>query len=382
MPCIKYVSNVEVTHPIGTGRPAESKIMAHCTTAGGKWSMRGVMGALTKVFGDDPMDAYNNHPMPLGATQFVSVSNRYNAGKLWVCNLHVLKAGPSPSLIWEAFVQAVDKLSEFALKHHASIHFVRLHPSTPDLDWAMVHKQLDLKLAQQGVDVVVYTKEKQDLPKAPADAPAAKKPKNCDQVFANMRFAIAGYSSEETVALMQLIESMGGSVQPKYISFGSNQTDVLLCDSEHSDMFKHVDQLGGTIVSKAYVEESFSKNTRLPYSCYLQNPPDPSTTPSPMSVTHAAPTSPLADLFTGLRFHLCCGAARAQVARYIIAYNGKIAESVAVADYVIVADPETSPISAPSHAKLVNVGWLWQSINLLEIAAPSSFPVCPKQALK
>eukprot|EP00993_Chasmostoma_nieuportense_P001695 NODE_2552_length_1149_cov_55.501957_g2110_i1.p1 GENE.NODE_2552_length_1149_cov_55.501957_g2110_i1~~NODE_2552_length_1149_cov_55.501957_g2110_i1.p1 ORF type:complete len:351 (+),score=60.96 NODE_2552_length_1149_cov_55.501957_g2110_i1:1-1053(+) len=350
MPCIKYVSNVEVTHPIGTGRPAESKIMAHCTTAGGKWSMRGVMGALTKVFGDDPMDAYNNHPMPLGATQFVSVSNRYNAGKLWVCNLHVLKAGPSPSLIWEAFVQAVDKLSEFALKHHASIHFVRLHPSTPDLDWAMVHKQLDLKLAQQGVDVVVYTKEKQDLPKAPADAPAAKKPKNCDQVFANMRFAIAGYSSEETVALMQLIESMGGSVQPKYISFGSNQTDVLLCDSEHSDMFKHVDQLGGTIVSK--------------------------------SVTHAAPTSPLADLFTGLRFHLCCGAARAQVARYIIAYNGKIAESVAVADYVIVADPETSPISAPSHAKLVNVGWLWQSINLLEIAAPSSFPVCPKQALK
>ena len=70
---------------------------------------------------------------------------------VYVCNLiGQEKAKGAPPVNYKAMKKAIKKLAAFVDKTHASIHFSKLHPSTPNLDWEKIEKILTDKIISKG----------------------------------------------------------------------------------------------------------------------------------------------------------------------------------------------------------------------------------------
>eukprot|EP01062_Namystynia_karyoxenos_P058924 TRINITY_DN5036_c1_g1_i7.p1 TRINITY_DN5036_c1_g1~~TRINITY_DN5036_c1_g1_i7.p1 ORF type:complete len:1159 (+),score=375.54 TRINITY_DN5036_c1_g1_i7:75-3551(+) len=232
-------------------------------------------------------------------------------------------------------------------------------------------------------------------------------------LFAGARFAVSGYAPREAKALAQKIKMMGGEVQPRWVSFGGSQTDLLVCETL-TDEHERVVSLGGTVVTRRYVGDCFSQCRRLvPAGDYLFDPAaDPAAAPPAPPSTASAPPAPepkrfraaspaaapspgagaaaggggLANVFSGCTV-LLHGAegdqpAAEELERYIIAYDGDVADpdDVAGATHVVacgVAGLELRALlgCAPSTLHCVKPQWVWDSVKRKKRAAEGPYRV-------
>lgn len=116
----------------------------------------------------------------------------------------------------------------------------------------------------------------------------------------------------------------------------------MVCESQN-DMFAHVSNLGGKIVTKSWIFDSVAKNSLQDTDEYVY-PPKKKAVPASNSNSQA---STLQDLFTDCVFYLVEPVNDLkQVKRFLIAYDGVLAESEndAITHIISDADANTNPM--------------------------------------
>jgi ATP-dependent DNA ligase I len=163
-PLLRVVAH-DVAQPITVpGIPQPNLLILHVAALHGRWSTRGVMGAITRVHGDECREAYDaaSRDVKMGDLVVVEISNRLSAGRLFVATaigqLPATEAGRAPQIDHEALSRAFAKAAGFAKKNDCSIHFARPDRST-GIRWPDVESMISTHCTSAGIHVTVYSRE-------------------------------------------------------------------------------------------------------------------------------------------------------------------------------------------------------------------------------
>jgi DNA ligase-3 len=270
------------------------KIVAHVVDDSGRWSDRGTMGILQKLYGDAAQALYGTGALELGKIQTDRVSKGHP--HIVICNLiaqEFKKKGEASALSYEHLESSLKSIGKLILREEKNVaasigfHFARIHHGVPNLKWEKVEKLLEKHLMTKGINVTIYTKDRDDKDKVgkkkekqpekkeeevekkekkekkpekiedkmdvddktddELDVPAPKSvPK--EEILKGCCVVISGYSPDETGEIAEKIENMGGVVQTKWKLIGLKSTH-LVCES-FTEAYDHVSNLGSTIVNR------------------------------------------------------------------------------------------------------------------------------------
>lgn len=91
---------------------------------------------------------------------------------------------------------------------------------------------------------------------------------NSNKIFEHNRVVIAGYSAEETDELKLLLQNHGGVVQDKWAIVGQQKSTHLICET-FNEVFDHVEQLGGLVVNRNWIDSCLLQNKKLPEKDFI-----------------------------------------------------------------------------------------------------------------
>lgn len=148
----------DATAPIGTG----PRIIAHICNDVGGWG-QGFVVAISKRWKAPERDfrawyAEQDGDFALGAVRFVPVED-----EMWVANIigqHKLKATPvGPPIRYRAVDAALERVGEFALKRHATVHMPRIGCGLAGGNWTKIGPIVQRQLLSRSVETFVYDYE-------------------------------------------------------------------------------------------------------------------------------------------------------------------------------------------------------------------------------
>eukprot|EP00667_Euglena_gracilis_P008598 EG_transcript_8713 len=152
--------------------PDDPAMLVHFVAVGRKWSDRGVMGKLTKTFGDSVKTKFDaEHFHDLGSVSVVKLAEDLTKGKgpLSLCHVFALRKDTC-AMDYDALAVGLKKAADMAKKAHATVHLEK--PHGVDVEWPAVHRSITEAFVSQA-EVFVHTNDAGDLAKynAPLDSP-------------------------------------------------------------------------------------------------------------------------------------------------------------------------------------------------------------------
>lgn len=149
----------DATTPKGEG----NKIIVHVCNDIGGWG-RGFVLALSKKWQEPELayrNWYKNNPnldFELGNVGFVQVEENIHVANL-IGQRDVRSIEGIPPIRYEAVMQGLSKVAQFALEINASIHMPRIGCGLAGGSWGKVEPIIITQLSNQGINTTVY-----DLP--------------------------------------------------------------------------------------------------------------------------------------------------------------------------------------------------------------------------
>eukprot|EP01114_Cavostelium_apophysatum_P018682 TRINITY_DN5843_c0_g1_i1.p1 TRINITY_DN5843_c0_g1~~TRINITY_DN5843_c0_g1_i1.p1 ORF type:complete len:1034 (+),score=331.86 TRINITY_DN5843_c0_g1_i1:101-3202(+) len=362
----KEIGGKSVCEPTGN---SPAKIIAVFCNDGGKWSQRGIFGALSKRWKDvDFFGVKSPSLKDLGDIYLQQVESGEQT--IYVARLIVQASRLDGAFQRGVFSQALAKLRREALKKKADVHFAKLS-DVPNLDWNNAQSDIKQSLVNGGVNVTVYSLKKEQLPveekqkrsleeiDAADEAAAAKKQKT--QPSDNFLKGVVALLSPPNEEVKKKLESMGGRTASTWKTFGEKTTH-LICSAENDD-FLHVSRLGGTIVTADWIRDCHAHQQKLAPSQYLFKGHEVKNEKTEMEkIAQIAPTEKfsLTDIFEDTTIYVE-DEHDAQLRRYIVAYGGDLVDNPKVAKIIIASDP--SKFAEFSEAIIEEPRWVWNKIN-------------------
>eukprot|EP01060_Flectonema_neradi_P041081 TRINITY_DN960_c0_g2_i1.p1 TRINITY_DN960_c0_g2~~TRINITY_DN960_c0_g2_i1.p1 ORF type:complete len:1237 (+),score=263.16 TRINITY_DN960_c0_g2_i1:395-3712(+) len=158
----------DFTNPVtlvSLGEPC-FRIISHIVAAGGTWSTKGTMGNVTRKFGEEPQEQYDEASVTLtpGDLQLVDVGDPYRSGADLYVGTLISQEKPTsgyPAFSRSGFRAAFKKLVNFAAIKSASIHLSKLYD--PREKWSSIHQDICDAVNNTPVRVVIYCKTPEDV---------------------------------------------------------------------------------------------------------------------------------------------------------------------------------------------------------------------------
>jgi len=422
------------------------KLIVHSVDDSGRWSKKGSMGLITDAYGKDAMMMYRNtKTIEMGSIQTSPIVQMNDSTEqLYVCNMvsqQFIKQGEAPAIDYKQLEVCLHRIRLFLLKEEKkirngtlSVHLSRFHHAIPNLNWTKCEKLITSCLSDKGIPVIVYTKDREDAKlvgaskkrnQAPtqssdngntsnntnakvtsplvSDDPmideddgmdtaqdndivisrTPPKQKEPDQIFSSVSVVISGYDKETTEKLTSIIVSNGGHVQDSWVYLGPAKTTHLITETK-DDMFDHVSNLGGIIVTKNWVLGCELACQIIPVHRFLysdepqrdasqpkqqkQQQPQPSS--ASLSTNDNPDSQKLLDVFTGCTVYLFGDVQKRRVVkRYLVAYNADLLDDFDedLVTHVITDNTDWTPalnnMKRVGGVHIVRSSWVWQSVN-------------------
>lgn len=410
----------DFTKSIGT---KTKKVFLHCVDDRGSWSDRGTMGLICKDFGDCAKDQYEksfkegkNNKM--SDIQMVPIDQGPEKDKSWICNLicqkYIQNKSGAPPIHYMSFENGLKELAIFIKNQCESIqvHFSKFHHSVSNLDFEKVEKILHKHIEKEGIELFVYTRDHNDKAKVeaskhlqssrakPANPPSNKQnsiqtaargdPQSsttsspAKPIFASVSAVISGYSPDETAEISQKIFKLGGRVQDKWEILASKSTH-LVCESE-TNVFEHVSKLGGTVVTRSWIDDCEMFNTLLTVDGYeypsKQNKKKKVPVSSKVSSVQSNLQPEFKDIFNDFVFYVHANVANdRQVKRYAVVYAGEVVSEFSAQVTHIIADSVDEKVKqfAENNKRvaipILHSGFIWDCINTGTLVEESNYQI-------
>eukprot|EP01080_Neovahlkampfia_damariscottae_P011827 gene11827-5158_t len=395
-------------------QPKDSKncLIVHSVDNSGNWSTRGVMGQITKKFGDSIEKEYkkcnkNKSNNGIGDIQTINISKEDN---IYICNIIAQKAsrkGGAPDIDYTGFKYGLKEAAKFAKKNQLTIHFSKFHHAIPNLDSTKVEDIIKETIKSTNVSFIVYTRDDNDksicgkkiqfgekksqlndddvdddddnpfnlklfgddeTPKTPkekvieliSEDPMDEEDFGKSNIFENMNVVISGYSDNETKEIKKLFEDAGGKVQNKWSLIG-NKTTHLICET-FTTVYDHVEKLGGKIVNRNWIDQSLKRKKKLKEFEFIFPQPEIekqekktiSSSSVSANLTDIFPDDSMVHINHDLKDYK-------KLKRLVFAYGGVVVEKVDGNTTHLVTD---SKMDVPSSfkGKIVKSKWIWDSV--------------------
>lgn len=152
----------DATQPVGPG----AKVIVHCCNDVGGWE-KGFVLALSRRW-SEPKRAYvawyrrpTDQPFALGEVQFVPVAPGLVVANLIGQHGIATRQQRIVPVRYDALRTGLQRVAEFALENHASVHMPRIGCGLAGGTWDEVEPMIEDELCARGVEVHVY-----DLPES------------------------------------------------------------------------------------------------------------------------------------------------------------------------------------------------------------------------
>ncbi|KAL0481852.1 ligase [Acrasis kona] len=388
------------------------RILAHVVDNSGSWSNFGAMKTLTDMYDKKPKSLYTDSgELKLGKIQTCKLSKK--APFVLLCNMiaQEYKHKGEPRVMshkhFDECARAIARLIKSEsreLEQDISLHFSRIHRGTLKLKWDQVHDSLQRYLVDKGINVTVYTKDRDDENRIKDSNQPTNNPQQQQsdgQLFKKVYAVISGYSQQETESIQDHLLKNGGHVSDEWKIVGADRSTVLVCESKTST-YDHVNQLTDTVIVKsAWVDDCLKQDKILPYDSYLYNEGSNNVTSDEEEEQVEEPkkkkqkkqdsdeesekkallsgTSMLMDFFDSCVVYLYGDVdEKRQVVRYLIAHGADVISEFDDENIThVVTDKKKWDDGLKElkkkGAKVVNSSWVWQSVNSGSIAKESLF---------
>jgi len=182
-------------------------------------------------------------------------------------------------------------------------------------------------------------------------------------VFEDIIVMFVGQDQSLILDLSQKVAAMGGRTTTQWVPFGSNKNTHLVCSSV-TEEFKHVQLLGGTIVTEDWILDCYEHQEKLAVPSYrFKGNPESIT----VAIAQSRPTKyVLPNVFSGICLNIHGSPKHADVLRrYIIAFEGDIENDPMKASVILSDEPWDDFLEKMLQAKkkIVSSAWAWDSIN-------------------
>eukprot|EP01132_Coremiostelium_polycephalum_P009372 gene9372-11513_t len=393
----------------------------------GKFNNKGISGLLGKKW--EIVEQESTKKCDSGHVKLFKVEKN-NDLKTYVCNLSCIIPPKSKkdkyTLSLSDLSLCLSNVQTLATHKSATVHASK--PSLPGVDWNDVEQLLIDKLVNKGIKVSIYslsspttsssststtkngtamdvdeeeddenlvdnikktatttTTKKLTPTKRPLDEDDDEMkdleepiPKPNTPIFLGVNVVFSGIDDKTKTKISNMIKFLGGRVSEKWKSVGAAKTTHLICNSP-TDLYRHVERLGGFIVKPEWVNNCFEHDSFLAENLFQYI--DETTPNESKELEHQKKKireSDLPSLFSDCNIYLHPNVNdKETLERYIIAFNGELSDAPGPkTTHIVLSNTGQQHYKfkdVSSKVKIVNSLWIWDSINLKERLDESEF---------
>ena len=168
--------------------------------------------------------------------------------------------------------------------------------------------------------------------------PNKKRKTQVSRIYEGKFVVVGKMDKKKHGKVVEILEKLGATVQNKWVSHGSEESEFLVYDTKEDELYKHVDKLGGRSEHVECVFEKFEEACKA-----------------------SVVTSILPNVFDGFHFYVDPSLDdNASLERYLIAYNADVSECLTERVTHVISQKKRAEYS---EKDIINPQFVWDSIN-------------------